>query len=311
MAVLLWLPFTAMAAAGWKPIPTAALSLRERLTGFRVGAHRGGMSFPDQNTLHRFDHARREGVDIIETDLRVSRDGEVFLFHDRRMDDLTTCTGFLSAKTASEIRGCRLKGSGLALSTFRELLSWSAGRVVINAELKNVETVAPAIRLVREFNAYHWVYFQADGKYDLARALDYRVVLSVSPEGQDAQRLLDRYLALGDPNLLVIELHSAIRTPRNVRVIHAAGKLASEDSWHLGRERFWWGTRRASCDKVFRLGIDIAITDVPGQCVAQRREADQVFGRLDVGRTSPLHAGNRPRQVRRTAGRSHFRTRLG
>src|SRR5262249_12245780 len=105
------LGFAAVQPAGEKSTRSAFPSLRERLTGFRVGAHRGGMSFPDQNTIHRFEQARQAGVDIVEADLRVSRDGEVFLFHDKTMDALTTCLGPIGAKTAGEIRACRLRGT--------------------------------------------------------------------------------------------------------------------------------------------------------------------------------------------------------
>src|SRR5262249_1012842 len=100
----LWLP--ASASTGATPTSTADSGLRARLVGFRVGAHRGGMPSPDQNTIEHFEKARQDGVDIVETDLRTSLDGEVFLFHDRRLDDLTTCVGPIDAKTAVQLRDC-------------------------------------------------------------------------------------------------------------------------------------------------------------------------------------------------------------
>jgi len=271
------LGFASLSSAGKEPIRQAPPSLRERLTGFRVGAHRGGMPFPDQNTIHRFEQARQSGVDIVETDLRVSRDGEVFLFHDRMMDDLTTCSGPIAAKSASEIRACRLRGTALGLSTFRELLTWSAGRVVIDADVKNNETLEPAIQLVREMNAYLWVYVQVQGSYDRARIDDARVALLVSPKGPMAQQQLDYYLAQKDANLLIIELPRSLCNAENIRAIHQSGKIASADSWHFGSERSWWH-RRARCDQVFGLGIDIAISDLPEGCVGEKIQADRDHG---------------------------------
>jgi len=231
------------------------------------------MSFPDQNTIELFEKAKEAGVDIVETDLRTSRDGEVFLFHDKRMEHLTDCVGPIGDKTASEVSHCRLRGTTLGLSTFRELLAWSQGRVVINAELKNADSIEPAFRLVREFDAFPWVYFQVNGNYEKARAADPRVALLVAPKGPRAQQALDHYLALEDPNLMIVELRPGISTPRNIDAIHAAGKLVSEDSWYFGRER-GWGASHARCDKVFQHGIDIAISDIPAGCVVQRDEAD-------------------------------------
>jgi glycerophosphoryl diester phosphodiesterase len=231
------------------------------------------MSFPDQNTIERFEQAKEAGVDIVETDLRASRDGEVFLFHDKRMENLTNCVGPIADKTAGEISRCKLRGTTLGLSTFRDLLAWSEGRVVINAELKNADSIEPAFRLVREYDAFRWVYFQVNGNYEKARAADPRVALLVAPKGPKAQEVLNHYLSLGDPNLMIVELRPGLNTPGNIGAIHAAGKLVSEDSWYFGRERLWGG-RHARCDKVFQHGIDIAISDIPAGCVLQRDEAD-------------------------------------
>lgn len=54
-------------------------------------AHRGGI-WPDapENTLESFMRARDFGLDWIETDVRITRDGVVYVFHD---DDLTRLAG--------------------------------------------------------------------------------------------------------------------------------------------------------------------------------------------------------------------------
>ena len=41
----------------------------------------------------------------IECDVQMSRDGEVFVFHDDTLDRLTDASGFLAEKSAKEIRG--------------------------------------------------------------------------------------------------------------------------------------------------------------------------------------------------------------
>src|SRR5215831_4634264 len=60
--------------------------LLARLRGPQVAAHRGGFGFPDSNTVARFEVTRQLGIEIFETDLRVSKDGVVFLFHNERLD---------------------------------------------------------------------------------------------------------------------------------------------------------------------------------------------------------------------------------
>ncbi len=267
----------ALAIASLMTLPAGAAvgdgrSLRERLQGSLVGAHRGGRHHDDENTLRRFEAARRAGADIIETDLHATRDGQVVLIHDARLDDWTDCRGWVRDKSLQEIRACRLRGSDLPLDTFEDALRWSAGRVVLDAEFKDRRAVEPAVHLVQRYDAYGWVYFQVRNGtdlYDLARSLDPEVALVAAPRGPGAQQLLDRLLALGDENLLVIELHPEIRTAANIEAIHEAGKLASENAWHFGAERTWY-RKQAMCSRVFARGIDIAITDLPASCVRQR-----------------------------------------
>jgi glycerophosphoryl diester phosphodiesterase len=247
-----------------------------RLRGPRVGAHRGGYSFPDSNTVERFEMARRQGADIVETDLQLSSDGVVFLFHDGDLGRATDCPGPLSSYAASAIERCRLNGLRHGPERFETALAWSRGRVVIDAELKSVAVVRPAIELVRRYDAYEWVYFQARNGWSLyreARACDSRVALEVAPVGRKAAAWLAEILALRDPRLLIIQLHPQLLTPDVLASIRSAGKLTEIDAWHVGSERladFGPFHRSAACDAVFRLGIDIAISNDPRLCALQR-----------------------------------------
>src|SRR5699024_11922633 len=77
-------------------------------------AHRGGATYvPNlghENTLRAFGTAVAMGYEYIETDLRASRDGEVFCFHD---PDLTRMAGrpeSFADLTSAQVRQVRLVG---------------------------------------------------------------------------------------------------------------------------------------------------------------------------------------------------------
>lgn len=60
------------------------MTLRERLavgTFLRTG-HRGARGLAPENTLEGFERATREGVDVLELDVRLSADGRVVVLHD-------------------------------------------------------------------------------------------------------------------------------------------------------------------------------------------------------------------------------------
>jgi len=261
----------------WPPLHAGAdeRPLRERLRGFLVAAHRGGHPFPDSNTVERFEVARLEGADIVETDLQVSRDGVPFLFHDASLDPQTVCKGPVAAHTASEIERCNLVGLAHGPERFEAALQWSQGRVVIDAELKSAEVVRPAVELVERYGAWEWVYFQVRNgweRYTEVRVLDDRIAVEAGPRGRNGERQLDRLLAMNDPRVAIIQLHPDMLTDANLAKIHASGKLASIDAWYVARERELplWPFPPSACAQVFRRGIDIAVTDVPRACAEQR-----------------------------------------
>lgn len=54
-------------------------------------AHRGSSSLAPENTMPAFELAKGYGADVMEIDVRLSRDGEVIVIHDERVD--RTCNG--------------------------------------------------------------------------------------------------------------------------------------------------------------------------------------------------------------------------
>ncbi|HTO07174.1 MAG TPA: glycerophosphodiester phosphodiesterase family protein [Myxococcota bacterium] len=242
--------------------------LLERLRGPQVAAHRGGFGFPDSNTVARFELTRQLGVEVFETDLRLSKDGVVFLFHNERLDKVTDCQGRLADRTADELSHCHLNGLERGPDRFEDALRWAAGRVVLDAELKAREAVRPAIDLVAKYGAWDWVYFQVGSGlrvYQAVRDYDSRVALEASPRGPRAEEWLAALLAARDSRLLSIQLHPDFLSDELVGRVHSAGKVASLNAFQLAPE-----TEGASCTRVFEAGVDIAVTNAPEPCLKQR-----------------------------------------
>jgi glycerophosphoryl diester phosphodiesterase len=66
-------------------------------------AHRGGAKLRPENTLVAFAHALSVGVDAVECDVRLSKDGQPVVIHDETLDRTTNRTGLVSACTAEEL----------------------------------------------------------------------------------------------------------------------------------------------------------------------------------------------------------------
>lgn len=68
-------------------------------------AHRGhSIAFPE-NTLEAYRKAIELGVEMIECDVNITRDGQLVMIHDSTLDRTTTGTGRVSAGTWEEIQG--------------------------------------------------------------------------------------------------------------------------------------------------------------------------------------------------------------
>lgn len=72
--------------------------------GVRCIAHRGGSLEGPENTLHAFRRAVAAGADMLEVDLRATRDGEVVVLHDPYVDRVTSGTGAIADLTLAQVR---------------------------------------------------------------------------------------------------------------------------------------------------------------------------------------------------------------
>ena len=69
-----------------------------------VVAHRGGAALMPENTLAAFEHALKLGVDQLETDTHLSKDGEVIIMHDPNVATTTNGSGLISELTLAELK---------------------------------------------------------------------------------------------------------------------------------------------------------------------------------------------------------------
>jgi uncharacterized protein VirK/YbjX/glycerophosphoryl diester phosphodiesterase len=235
-----------------------------RLEGRRVAAHRGGY-FGKPNTLAQFRSALDEGAaDILEMDLRRTADGVVVVFHDDNLKH-ARCKGAVETTRFAALERCRLD-SGERIPRFQDVLALVHGRMVLDPEMKTDAVAGPAARLVVAAEARDWVYFQTQdspSRYRLARAVDPRIAIIAKADTPDSLRWI---AALHDPYVVAVDMERDQLSPGLVQRVHALHQLVSVDSWRFQftEERFG-----ASCDRVFRTGTDIAVTNNPRSCRRQ------------------------------------------
>lgn len=75
-----------------------------RLLFLEVHAHRGGAGLAPENTLAAFRKAVELGVDALEMDLHVTRDGEIVVIHDENLERTTDGRGMIADLTLEQVR---------------------------------------------------------------------------------------------------------------------------------------------------------------------------------------------------------------
>ncbi|WP_149182877.1 glycerophosphodiester phosphodiesterase family protein [Streptomyces sp. TRM49041] len=97
--------------------------------------HRGVMGVEPENTLRSFVRAEQAGMDAIELDLHLSKDGALVVMHDADVDRTTDGTGPIADKTLAELRELDA-GMGERVPVFDEVLETVASP--LQAEIKDV-----------------------------------------------------------------------------------------------------------------------------------------------------------------------------
>jgi glycerophosphoryl diester phosphodiesterase len=93
------------------------------------------MGTEPENTLRSFVAAQQAGLDVIELDLHLSKDGALVVMHDTDVDRTTDGTGAIAEKTLSELRALDA-GRGERVPVFEEVLD--AVRAPLQAEIKDL-----------------------------------------------------------------------------------------------------------------------------------------------------------------------------
>jgi len=114
-----------------------------------VFAHRGFGDLAPDNSLYAVERALEAGMDGVDVDGQLTRDGELVIFHDLSVDRLTSATGRVRDKTLAEMLALDLGPRydpavrGAYVRTFEDFLRTVKGRGILMVELK-VPGLAPS-----------------------------------------------------------------------------------------------------------------------------------------------------------------------
>ena len=191
-------------------------------------AHRGASAEMPENSLSAFRRAVEIGVDGVEMDVHLSRDGRVIVMHDAKLDRTTNGEGLIREKTLAELRDLTIQPTGEAIPTLEDALEAIPLDVLAIVEIKAAEATEPTARIVQQMNR-----------------LDQVVVISFDPSALATLRRLDSRI----PTALLIRRELVKDNPiaNGVAMLRAAQEVGTstldlnaslvtpESSWEIRR----------------------------------------------------------------------------
>lgn len=118
-----------------------------------VVAHRANGLDAPENSRAALARAVEAGVPLVKIDVRASRDGELFVLHDGKLDRTTTLKGRIETLSAAELATARLD-NGERLPRFAEMYAIGRGKLVMTIGFKVdvVERIADWIHAEGSFD---------------------------------------------------------------------------------------------------------------------------------------------------------------
>jgi len=105
----------------------------------QIIGHRGAMGHAPENTVLSVQKALALGVDGIEIDVFRCQSGEIVVFHDIKLENLTNGTGSIENKTLAQLLELLVMGRE-QIPTLDDIIEVIDGRVRLNIELKGKNT---------------------------------------------------------------------------------------------------------------------------------------------------------------------------
>ena len=249
-------------------------------------AHRGASALAPENTLAAFRRALADGADGVEFDVRLTKDGEVVVFHDATLRRLTNRKNLVSSLTAEELAGVDVGSwfarrrnheggdfAGETIPTLRALLEFLKdfrGLIYIELKCRESETEKLARAVCEIISASHLLpqiivkSFQLEVIPAVRRHCPQaRTAALFAPKIMTILRKEKRLVSIADElGADMISVHFSLATRK---LMKKAGKRNLPVTiWTADHPRW---VRRA-----FELGLFAVITNNPAVLLAKRAE---------------------------------------
>lgn len=216
--------------------------------------HRGNEGGAPENTLKSFEKAIELGVDMVELDVHLTKDGHLVVIHDRKLNRTTGSNGLVSDKTLEEVKSLDA-GEGERIPTLEEVIELVDQRVPINIELKAIGSAEKVCEVIKFYVTEGWNY--SDFLVSSFEHNELHHFSEICPEVKIG-------VLMGDVPLGYAEYVERLGAYSANIALEAASPRFVEDAHKRGLKVFVWTVDEPEDIALMkRLGVDGIITDYP------------------------------------------------
>lgn len=253
----------------------------------RVVAHRGDSKHFPENTIEAFISAVKMGIDVIETDVHLSKDNQVVIWHDETLDRNTNGSGRIEDHSVKELlefdagytftkdggKTFPFRGKNIKLCTLEEaLVKCPNQRFNIDLKTKDLRIVDEFIKVVRKHKAEHRVCCASFHLENLQAIREKAPDILTSVTTKEVvpllikqklnilpKKLAERKIIFQVP---VSQGIIKVITPRFITMMHQRGAVIMV--WTINDEE--------EMRTLFKMGVDSIMTDDPATVIKVAKE---------------------------------------
>ncbi|MEN8248089.1 MAG: glycerophosphodiester phosphodiesterase family protein [Bacteroidota bacterium] len=229
-----------------------------------IAAHRASNKKYPENSLAAIKYSIEMGVDIVEIDIRTTKDGKLVLMHDGTLKRTTNGEGNVKDFTYDELAKLELDSEWGDTITYKiplaeEALKLAKGKIMIDLDIKDVY-IKPLVNLVHKTNTEKQVLF-FDGSFEiLDSVLILDSTLMVMPRAHsldDVKEIIERY------HPPVIHIDPDFYTDEVVSTIKEGGARIWINALVFPDIKAWVGFVKWGYSPVIEKGANIIQSDLP------------------------------------------------
>ena len=220
-----------------------------------VIGHRGAKGYETENTLASVQKALELEVDMVHIDLFRIKSGELVVFHDRHVDELTNGTGDVEEYNILDIKSLLLDGNH-RIPTLQDVLELIDRRCRLNIELRGTDMAGKVDYMLRHYiEEKGWkaddFLISGSDRHELGefRKLNPAIPIALMT-GEDPSKVVGTARLLG---AVAIDAEYTVLTEENIRKARHAGFKVFARTVNLPED----------IAAVRKSGVDGIITDFP------------------------------------------------